>query len=213
MTYRVASSVFGKAAPATPLRVEADEYRVAVSYHVVAAFETDLRLLFGPGPGACGDYILPVSDLGPDKAALHVGVDAPGGLPHRRALSYGPGPALLLRCGKERDEPEQPVRCPHELLETCRLDPEHRQVLCGLVFRELGDLGFELRADPYGLRTLAAAVLLDLRAVAVPLRHRLLIHVRHVERRLGRYEGAHGLAQSLCHRVDPRRPSVREMVA
>src|SRR5215212_6057670 len=196
-----------------PLYVEADEYRVAVSYLVVAAFEPDLRLLFGPGPGTGGDYILPVSDLGPDKAALHVGVDPPGGLPHRRALSYGPSAALLLLRGKERDEPEQPVRRPHELLETCCLYPEHRQVLCGLVFWELGDLGFELSADSYGLRTLAAAVLLDLRAVAVPLCHRLLIHIRHVERRLGGYEGAHGLVQSLRHRVDPRRPSVREMVA
>src|SRR5215208_4645456 len=176
-----------------PLHVEADEYRVAVSYHVVAAFEPDLCLPFGPGPGAGGDYILPVSDLCPDKAALHVVVDASGGLPHRRALPYGPGPALLLLRGEERDEPEQPVRRPHEHLETCRLYPEHRQVLSGLVFRELGDLCFELRADPYGLSTLAAAVLLDLRAVAVTFRHRILIHVRHVERRLGRYEGAHGL--------------------
>src|SRR5215211_1294258 len=169
-----------------PLRVEADEYRVAVSYHIVAAFKTNLRLLFGPGPGAGGDYLLPVSDLGPDKAALHVGVDAPGSLPHRRALSYGPGPALLLLRGKERDEPEQPVRRPHELLETRRLYPEHRQVLSGLVFRQLGDLGFELRADPHGLSTLATAVPLDLRAVAVTFCHRILIHVSHVERRLGR---------------------------
>src|SRR5215213_11035289 len=196
-----------------PLYVEADEYRVAVSYLVVAAFETNLRLLFGPGPGAGGDYILPVSDLGPDKAALHVGVDAYGGLPHRRALSYGPGSGLLLLRGKERDEPEQPVRCPHELLETRRLYPEHRQVLSSLVFRELGDLGFELSADRYGFSTLAAAVLLDLRAVAVTLRNRILIHVRHVERRLGRYERAHGLGQYLRHRVDPRRTSVREVVA
>src|SRR5688572_1525995 len=179
------------AAPATPLNVEADEYGIAVSYHVVAAFETDLRLLFGPGPGTGGDYVLPVSDFGPDKAALHVGVDAPGCLPHRRAFSYGPGPGLLILRGKERHEPEQPVRRPHELLETRRLYPEHRQVLRGLVFRELGDLGFELRADPHDLSALATAVLLDLRAVAIPFRHRILIHVRHVERRLGRYEGAH----------------------
>src|SRR5215212_2003066 len=196
-----------------PLYVEADEYRVAVSYLVVAAFEPDLRLLFAPGPGAGGDYILPVSDLGPDKAALHVGVDASGSLSHRRALSYGPGSGLLLLRGKERDEPEQPVRRPHELLETRRLYPEHRQVLSGLVFRQLDDLGFELPADPYGLSTLAAAVLLDLRAVAVTFHHRILIHVRHVERRLGCYEGAHGLGQRLRRRVDPRGTSVREMVA
>src|SRR5215210_7036025 len=201
------------AAPATPLHVEADEYGVAVSHDVVAAFEADLRLLFGPGPGTGGDYILPVSDLGRDKAPFHVGVDAPGGLAHRRALAYGPGPALLLRRGEERDEPEQPVRRPHELLEARGLYPEHRQVLCGLVFGKLGDLGFELRTDPDCLSALAAAVLLDLRAVAVPLGHRLLVHVRHVERRLGRYEGAYGLGQRLRSRIYPRRTPVREMVA
>jgi hypothetical protein len=37
------------------LDVEADEHGVAVSYDVVAAFETDLRLLPGPCPGTGGD--------------------------------------------------------------------------------------------------------------------------------------------------------------
>src|SRR5215212_11756189 len=195
------------------LDVEADEYGVTVFYDVVAAFETDLRLFPGLYPGTSGDYVLPISDLGGDEAALHVGVDASGCLPHSRALANGPGPALFLRRRKERDEPEHPVRRPHELLEARRLYPEHRQILCGLVFRQLDDLGFELRADPYGLSTLAAAVLLDLRAVAVTFHHRILIHVRHVERRLGCYEGAHGLGQRLRRRVDPRGTSVREMVA
>src|SRR5215210_3863106 len=193
------------AAPATPSHVEADEYGVAVFYDVVAAFEADLRLFPGPGPGTGGDYILPVSDLGRDKAALHVGVDASGGLAHRRAFAYGPGPGLLLRGGKEGDETKQPVRRAHELFETGRLHPKHREVLSGLVIGELGDFGFELRTDPYGLGTLAAAVLLDLRAVKVPLGHGFLVHVRHVERRLGRYEGSHGLGHGLRRRVDPRR--------
>src|SRR3712207_8556953 len=48
-----------------------------------------------------------------------------------------------------------------------------------------GDFGFELRTDTYNLGTLAAAVLFNLRAVTVPVGHGLLIHVRHVECRLG----------------------------
>src|SRR5215210_3938187 len=201
------------AAPATPLHVEADEYGVAVSHDVVAAFEADLRLLSGPGPRTGGDDILPVSYLGRDKAALHVGVDAPGGLPHRGALAYCPGPGFFLCGGKEGDETKQPVRRAHELVETGRLHPEHREILPSLVLGELGDFGFELRTDTYNLGTLAAAVLFDLRAVTVPVGHGLLIHVRHVECRLCRYEGSHSLGHGLRRRVDPCRTPVREVVA
>ena len=105
--------------------------------------------------------------------------------------------ALLLCRGEEGDEPEQAVRGPHELLEARRLYPEHRQVLGGLLLRELDDLGFELRGDTDRLGALTRRQLLDPRAVAVPFRHGLLVHVRHVQRGLGGDEGAHRLRERL----------------
>src|SRR3712207_4089717 len=67
----------------TALEVEPDEHDVPVLHDVVAAFETDLRLLAGPGQGAGGHHVGPVPDLRRDKATLHVGVD-PACRPSRR---------------------------------------------------------------------------------------------------------------------------------
>ena len=92
-------------------------------------------------------------------------------------------------------------------------EAEHLQVLPRLVPPEIHDLGLELRGEPHDLRALARGQLLHPGAVLVAPRHGLLVHVRHVERRLGRYEGAHGLGQSLCRRIDDRRTPVGEVVA
>src|SRR3712207_6649365 len=172
----------------TALAVEPDEHDVPVLSDVVAAFETDLRLLAGPGKGSGGHHVGPVPDLRRDKAALHVGVDPACGPPRRRALPDRPRPALLLVEGEERDEAEQPVRCPYELLEARRLHPEHLHVLPRLVLGQLRDLGLEPRREPYGLRPLARGELLHLGAVTVAPGDGLLVHVRHVEGGLGRDE-------------------------
>src|SRR3712207_1638752 len=100
----------------TALNVEADEHDVPVFDDVVATVEAHPRLLAGPRPGASGHDILPFPHLRRDKAALHVGVDPAGRPLRRRTLLGRPGPALLLVEREERDEVEQPVRCPHELL-------------------------------------------------------------------------------------------------
>src|SRR5215210_7557480 len=100
--------------PYTALRsnVEAHYKGISVLDHVVAAFETDLRRLAGSCPGVGGYQVLPVADLRSDKAALHVRVYATRGAARRRALAHGPGPALLLAGGEERDQAEQRVRRP-----------------------------------------------------------------------------------------------------
>src|SRR3712207_6107374 len=163
----------------TALDVEPDEHDVPVLYYVVAAFETNFRLLAGPGQGAGGHHVGPAPDLRRDKTALHVGVDPARRPPRRRALPDRPRPALLLVEGKERDEAEQPVRGPHELLEARGPYPQHLHVLPHLVLGQLRDLGLEPRREPYCLRPLARCEVLDLGAVTVAPGDVLLVHVRH----------------------------------
>src|SRR3712207_4174946 len=118
----------GRTKGATVLDVETDEHDVPVFDDVVAAFEAYLRLLAGPRPGAGGHDVLPTSHLRCDEAALHVGVDPAGRPPRRRALPHRPRPALLLVEGEERDEAEQTMRRPDELLEARRSE-EHTSEL------------------------------------------------------------------------------------
>src|SRR3712207_1555949 len=92
----------------TALDVEPDEHDLPVPYYVVAAFETNLRLLAGPGQGAGGHHVGPVPHLRRDKATLHVGVDPACRPPRRRTLPDRPRPGLLLVEGEESDEAEQP---------------------------------------------------------------------------------------------------------
>ena len=81
-----------------PLHVEAELHHVAVAGDVVLALEADLAELLGLGPRADVEQLVPVDDLGPDEAALEVGVDAPGALRARWSrLVERPGPATPCR--------------------------------------------------------------------------------------------------------------------
>src|SRR4028119_1355971 len=102
---------------ASKSNVEADYQGISVLDHIFAAFEANLRRFAGLCPGAGGDDVLPVADLGGYKAALHVGVDAPCGMTGSRTLAHGPRAALLLAGRKESDKPEQHVSRPYEFLE------------------------------------------------------------------------------------------------
>src|SRR5215207_10417129 len=155
----------GRTNGGTVLDVEPDEHDVPVFYHVIAAFESDLRLLAGPRPRTGGHHVGPVPDLRPDKAAFHVGVDPAGRPPRRRAFPQRPRPALLLVEGEERDEAQAAIRCPDELFEARRLHPEHLHVLPRLVLGQLCDLRLEPRRERHGPRTLARGEILHLCAV------------------------------------------------
>ncbi len=133
--------------------------------------------------------------------------------PRRRALLDRPGPRLFLGRGEERDEAEQAVSRPDELLEARALDPEHLQILPRLLFGKLRHLGLEPRRDPHRLSPLAGGELLDLRAAAVTVRDGLLVHVGHIEDRLGRDEAPENLGQRIrTVREAAGRGSSREVI-
>src|SRR5690606_18093914 len=67
-------------ATALRLHVEADLEDVAVLDLVVLALDAQSAEVARLGPAADLEQLVPVDDLGPDEAPLHVGVDAPGAL-------------------------------------------------------------------------------------------------------------------------------------
>ena len=89
------------------LYVEAKKRDIAVGHAVVPPLGAQLALIFG-ALGAEGDKIFDFDDLGADKAALKVVVDAPGRAAGVGAGADRPGPALLGARGEKGRQPQEP---------------------------------------------------------------------------------------------------------
>ena len=87
------------------LHVEAEVDHVTVLNHILLAFAAELALLLGGVDTAVLDHIIIGNDLRPDEAPLDVSVDFTGGLRGLGALFDGPGAALILAVGQEREGP------------------------------------------------------------------------------------------------------------
>ena len=87
--------------------VEKEVDNVAVLHDILLTLRTDQPLGLGIGHGTAILQILKGNHLGADKAALKVGVDFTGGLRGLGALFDGPGAALILAVGQERDKAQQ----------------------------------------------------------------------------------------------------------
>src|SRR3954447_21787088 len=90
--------------------VESDVEDVSVDDLVILALDPERAEVAGLRPGAGLEELVPVDDLGPDEAALEVGVDdaralgcLPPGTERRR-------PRLLLARGEEGTQAEHAVR-------------------------------------------------------------------------------------------------------
>ena len=93
------------------------------------------------------DEVVGAHHLGPDEAALEVGVDGARGLGGARPGPDGRGAALVLAHGEEGDEPERAVAGVHEAGEAGLRETEPLQELEALRLRELGDLRLHLPAQ------------------------------------------------------------------
>ena len=107
------------------------------------------------------EQLVPLDDLGPDEAALEVGVDAAGALGRRRAVVERPRPGLLVAGGEERAQPEQVVGAADH--------PEQRALAEPEALEHLGPLGGVLDGRRLGLELDAHADHLDVVAGVVEL--------------------------------------------
>src|SRR5687768_9784315 len=87
--------------------VEAEIDHVAVLHDVVLSFRSEARALAGRREAAGGDQIVERGHLGPDEAALEVGVDGARGAGGARAGADRPGAAFVLARREELDQPEE----------------------------------------------------------------------------------------------------------
>ena len=144
------------------LHVEQEVDDVAVLHHVLLAFAADLALGLGGGHGANGLQILEGDDLGPDEAALEVGVDLASGLGSLGAPLDGPGAALVSARGQEGHQAQQRVAGRDQTVQAglgdAQLLHEHG-LLVGIV--QLGDVGLQLGADGQALGALGICQGLD----------------------------------------------------
>ena len=92
------------------------------------------------------EQLVPVDDLGPDEAALQVGVDHAGALGRLGAGAERPRPALLVARREERAQPEEVVGGAHHPGQRALAEPEALEHLGPLGVVELGRLGLELHA-------------------------------------------------------------------
>ena len=144
------------------LHVEAEIDHVAILDDVLLALAAQQSLFLCRRDAAAADHVVEIDRFGADEAALDVGVDLARGLRGLGAVFDGPGAALVLAVGQERDEAEQRVGALDQAVEAGLLNAElleeHRAVLAV----ELGDILLELGADRQHLRALAVGELLDL---------------------------------------------------
>ena len=165
------------------LHVEAEVDHVAVLDDVLLALAAQQALFLRRRDAAAADHVVEIDRFGADEAALDVGVDLARGLRSLGAVLDGPGAALVLAVGQERDEAEQRVGALDEAVEAgflnAELLEEHRAVLAV----ELGNVLLELGADRQHLRALLFGELLDLLeiTVAVLIGEAVLVHVRGVD--------------------------------
>ena len=144
------------------LDVEQEVDDVAVLHDVLLALGADLALGLGGGHGTDGLQILEGDDLGPDEAALEVGVDLAGGLGSLGAPLDGPGAALVSARGQEGHQAQQCVAGLDQPVQAglgnAQLLHEHG-LLVGIV--QLGDVGLQLGADGQALAALGVGQGLD----------------------------------------------------
>ena len=165
------------------LHVEAEIDHVAILDDVLLALAAQQSLFLCRRDAAAADHVVEIDRFGADEAALDVGVNFARGLRGLGAVFDGPGAALVLAVGQERDEAEQRVGALDQAVEAGLLNAEvleeHRAVLTV----ELGDVLLELGANRQNLRALAVGELLDLLEilVAILIRKAVLVHVRSVD--------------------------------
>ena len=74
---------------------------IAVLHRIVLTLKTPLAGVLGPLLAAVGHKVFEANDLGPNKAALKIGMNTPRRLRCRRRLTNGPGANFLLPGGVE----------------------------------------------------------------------------------------------------------------
>ena len=154
----------------------------------------------GVGLGAGAEQRIPVDDLGADEVLFQVGVDGAGGLDGARVRGHGPGAALVLAHGEERDQAHELVGLADEAHQAALLEAVAGKELGGLLVGHLGQLGLDLAADDGGGRAgtrgqLRQPVLLH-RLLQVAAQVGALADVERVEHGLlaEEHEAAHALA-------------------
>ncbi len=165
------------------LHVEAEVDHVAVLHHILLAFAAELALLLGGVDTAVLDHIIIGNDLRPDEAPLDVSVDFTGGLRGLGALSDGPGAALILAVGQERDKAQQGVAALDEPIQTGFCDAQLVQEHLPVLALQLSDVLLQLGTDGQHLAALGFCQRTDLLQILVALLigKAVLVHVGGVD--------------------------------
>ena len=165
------------------LHVEAEVDHVAVLHHILLAFAAELALLLGGVDTAVLDHIIIGNDLRPDEAPLDVSVDFTGGLRGLGALFDGPGAALILAVGQERDKAQQGVAALDEPIQTGFCDAQLVQEHLPVLALQLSDVLLQLGTDGQHLAALGFCQRTDLLQILVALLigKAVLVHVGGVD--------------------------------
>src|SRR6267143_280394 len=133
----------------TRSNIEKDVHDLAVLDGIGLAFRPHDPLPLRIGFATCFQQLVPLDDLGSDKASLEVRMDGAGGLLCWSAARNGPCADLVLAGPEERTESKQLVRRPDQTIERRLGEPDLLPERRRFVGRKLGDLGLDLGADRY----------------------------------------------------------------
>jgi hypothetical protein len=168
--------------------VEAEVDDIPVGDHVLLALGTKPTGVAGSGFRAKAIKVVVGDDLCTDEAAFEVGVDRAGRSRCRGTGGNGPGPCLLGAGREERQQPEQAIGLVDQALQAAAFQAEGFEVLGPAVVIQVGQFGFDLRADDNDLGTFRLGDLADDVDVLVAVRQVILADVGGVQDRLASEE-------------------------
>ena len=127
------------------LHIETDMHDVAISHDVLLPLDLELaRVLHGTLRSVLDEHLVR-NYLSPDESTLEIRVNPSGRHARVRSTPDRPGAYLVFADGEERDQVEEPVRCPDEPRQRRLRDAKVIEKCFLLVRRKPGDLRFDAR--------------------------------------------------------------------